>query len=144
MKKVIVVVLCFILLSSTVLLISCSKKTNDGTNNSSNGSTSTITPTTIAATSPTNSPTASAATSPTASATQTFTLDDLKTYDGQNGNPAYVSVSGTVYDVTNAKRWNNGKHVNGIVAGVDLTSALPDSPHGNSVLKDLPVVGTLK
>jgi len=119
MKKVILVVLCFILLSSSILLISCSKKANNSTSNSAD-------------------------ISPTSTSIQTFTVDDLKTYDGQNGNAAYVAVDGTVYDVTNAKRWKNGKHENGIVAGVDLTSALPDSPHGDKVLKDLPVVGILK
>ena len=41
---------------------------------------------------------------------QTFTLDELAQYDGKNGNDAYVAVSGTVYDVTNADRWQNGNH----------------------------------
>lgn len=77
-------------------------------------------------------------------ANKTFTLDQLKTYTGQNGNPAYVAVSGTVYDVTNARKWKNGKHEQGIVAGVDLTNMMGKSPHGNSVLKEVPVVGSLK
>jgi len=52
-------------------------------------------------------------------------------------------VDGTVYDVSNAKRWKNGQHENGIVAGVELSGVMADSPHGNSVSADLPVVGTL-
>lgn len=119
MKKVIIVVFCFLLLASSVLFISCSNKSSNNSNNSANNITG------------------------SSANSKAFTVDELKTYDGQNGNAAYVAVDGTVYDVTNAKRWKSGKHENGIVAGVDLTSAMPDSPHGNDVLKDLPVVGTL-
>lgn len=72
-----------------------------------------------------------------------FTLDELKKYDGQNGNPAYVAVNGIVYDVTNARGWNNGSH-NVHKAGADLTAELAQSPHGERVLSGLPVVGTLK
>ncbi|MDT8715142.1 cytochrome B5 [Clostridium sp. 19966] len=75
---------------------------------------------------------------------KTFTAEELKKYNGENGNPAYVAVNGIVYDVTNARKWKNGKHENGVVAGVDLTNSIGQSPHGASVLKDLPVVGTLK
>jgi predicted heme/steroid binding protein len=75
---------------------------------------------------------------------KTFTLNDLKKYTGKNGTLAYVAVNGKVYDVTHAKRWRNGQHVQGISAGMDLTSAIGESPHGTSVLKDLPVVGILK
>lgn len=75
---------------------------------------------------------------------KTFTIDELKKYDGQNGNPAYAAVDGIVYDVTHAKKWNNGKHESGVTAGKDLTKAIASSPHGKDVLKDVPVVGTLK
>ena len=73
---------------------------------------------------------------------QTFTLDELAQYDGKNGNDAYVAVSGTVYDVTNADRWQNGNHY-GVQAGTDCTTAISRSPHGSSVLDGLPIVGTL-
>jgi len=73
-----------------------------------------------------------------------LTLEQLKKYDGQNGNPAYVAVDGTIYDVTNAKGWNNGKHKNGISAGKDLTKEINSAPHGKSVLENLTVVGKLK
>jgi len=114
MKKVICVVSCFILFSAAILLVSCGNTTSStGTN------------------------AAAAATG------KTFTLAELKTYDGQNGNPAYVAVSGVVYDVTNANQWNKGKHQT-VVAGADLTSAIPSSPHGTKVLSNLPIVGALK
>lgn len=84
---------------------------------------------------------------PTATASTTtekeFTLDELATYNGQNGQPAYVAYEGTVYDVSNQPNWNGGKH-NGETAGTDLTNEISKSPHGDKVFQELPVVGTLK
>lgn len=78
------------------------------------------------------------------SANKKFTIEELKTYNGQNGNPAYVAVDGVVYDVTHANGWRNGKHRGGATAGNDLSQEINKSPHGKDVLKDLPVVGKLK
>jgi predicted heme/steroid binding protein len=143
LKKVIVIILSFMLLSSSVLFVGCSKGTTDSTSTST-AITSTPAVSTDAPADVTSTP-AEVTIAPTdSSSTKVFTIDELKTFDGQNGNSAYVAVDGIVYDVTNADKWNNGKHENGIVAGVDLTSVLGDSPHGDKVLKDLPVVGTLE
>ena len=72
-----------------------------------------------------------------------FTAAELKKYNGQNGNPAYVAVDGKVYDVTNAKNWNNGMH-QGLSAGQDLSKQIKSAPHGTSVLDGLTVVGKLQ
>ncbi len=72
-----------------------------------------------------------------------FTKEELKKYDGQNGNPAYVAINGTVYDVTNVPQWNGGAH-HGLTAGQDLTKEIANAPHGISVLANLPVVGKLQ
>lgn len=72
-----------------------------------------------------------------------FTLEELKKYNGQNGNPAYIAVDGTIYDVTNNKKWKNGKHCS-VTSGNDLSKEIGSSPHGKDVLKKLPVVGVLK
>ncbi len=73
---------------------------------------------------------------------KTFTLEELKNFNGQNGQPAYVAVNGTVYDVTEVSAWQGGKH-HGVAAGTDATAAIAHSPHGESVLGKLTVVGKL-
>jgi len=73
-----------------------------------------------------------------------LTLEELATYDGSNGNPAYIAIEGVIYDVTNSKAWNEGKH-NGYVAGKDLTVEMRDvSPHGFSKLDGISIVGKIK
>ena len=79
----------------------------------------------------------------TSSENRVFTLEELSQYDGKDGNPAYISVDGVVYDVSNVEPWANGEHKNGITAGNELSDEIMDSPHGKGVLDDLPVVGTL-
>ena len=95
-------------------------------------------------------PTEAAATlAPTESTEQTpeelpvFTAETLAKYDGKDGNPAYVAINGTVYDVSAVPNWKGGLH-NGNTAGMDLTPALGKSPHGEKVLADLPIVGTFE
>ena len=73
-----------------------------------------------------------------------MTLAELKKYNGQNGNPAYVAISGIIYDVTNAAGWNNGRHKGGVTAGNDLTMQIANAPHGTSVLDGLTVIGKVK
>lgn len=72
-----------------------------------------------------------------------FTIEELKKYNGQNGNLAYIAVDGTVYDVTNSKKWKVGKHCN-VMAGNDLSKEIGASPHGKDALKKVPIVGILK
>ncbi|MFA9377601.1 MAG: cytochrome b5 domain-containing protein [Lachnotalea sp.] len=131
MKKTKLIIACTILSIST-LFVACSTKTNDTTSDTSTTSDSTAT----------NSADSSTTTD-TSTTSQIFTLDELAQYNDQDGNAAYVAVDGIVYDVTNAKNWKNGTHES-VVAGEDLTSSLASSPHGDSVLADLPVVGTLE
>jgi len=83
-------------------------------------------------------------TSTTTTKATDMTLKELAKYNGQNGNPAYVAVNGVIYDVSNAKEWQNGMHKNGVKAGLDQTNMIGQSPHGDSVLKGLPVIGKLK
>lgn len=70
-----------------------------------------------------------------------FTLEELATYNGRDGQPAYVAVNGVVYDLTNSPMWRNGSH-NGVQAGRDLTSIF-ESQHGDDRLSEFPIVGRL-
>ena len=72
-----------------------------------------------------------------------ISVSELSEYDGQNGNPAYVAVDGVVYDVTGNEAWAGGEHADDLTAGNDYTDEILSSPHGKSVLEDLPVVGNL-
>jgi predicted heme/steroid binding protein len=103
--------------------------------------TPTIAPPTAA---PTATPTATPVSTPSAAnGTLALTLEQLKQFNGKDGNPAYIAVDGVLYDVTNDRHWSNGTH-EGYSAGKDLTDAIKGkSPHGTSVLDGLPVVGKL-
>lgn len=71
-----------------------------------------------------------------------FTLEELKKYNGKNGQLAYVAIEGTVYDVSNVEPWKGGKH-HGNEAGNDLSEAIMKSPHKHFVLSKLNEVGKL-
>ncbi|MDH5450186.1 MAG: cytochrome B5 [Candidatus Bathyarchaeota archaeon] len=73
-----------------------------------------------------------------------FTEEELAQYDGKNGNLAYVSYKGKVYNVTGSFLWKEGTHQVFHRAGVDLTDALEQAPHGGEVLDKFPVVGILQ
>lgn len=72
-----------------------------------------------------------------------FSLSELAGYDGRNGAPAYVAYEGTVYDVSASFLWRGGKHQVRHSAGLDLTEALKDAPHGPDMLGRAPQVGVL-
>lgn len=103
--------------------------------------TPTIAPPTAA---PTATPTATPVQTPSAAnGTLELTLDQLKQYNGKDGNPAYIAVDGIIYDVSNDRHWKSGSH-EGYSAGKDLTDAIKGkSPHGTSVLEGIPVVGKI-
>jgi len=72
-----------------------------------------------------------------------ITLEELKLFDGTNGNPAYIAIDGIIYDVTNIPNWNGGIH-NGYKAGNDLSKEMKEiSPHGLSKLKLVEAVGEI-
>ena len=71
-------------------------------------------------------------------------IEELKEYNGKDGQRSYVAVDGIVYDVTDVPEWQNGMH-NGQEAGKDVTEAIKNiSPHGTSMLSKAEKVGYLK
>ena len=75
---------------------------------------------------------------------QTFTMEEISEFDGQDGRPAYVVVDGLVYDVTDSNMWRGGMHQGQFQAGQDLTDEIQNqSPHGTGVLNRMEVVGRI-
>lgn len=71
-----------------------------------------------------------------------FTPAELARYDGKDGNPAYVAINGTVYDVTNNAAWAAATHF-GLIAGRDLTNEFASCHAGQPILSSLKVVGKM-
>jgi len=135
------ILLTLALAGSMIGFAGCSSSTGTTTATTSAGQTAATTKT-GATTAAGATTTAAGATTAAGSTQKVFTLDELKTFDGLNGNLAYVAVNGIVYDVTNAKGWSNGAHQTHL-AGQDLSSVIASAPHGTSVLDKLTIIGTL-
>jgi predicted heme/steroid binding protein len=73
-----------------------------------------------------------------------FTEKELAHYNGKNGKPTYIAYKGKVFDVSTSFLWKDGKHQALHKAGVDLTVALQQAPHGEDFLKRFPVIGSLR
>ncbi|MDF2473422.1 MAG: cytochrome [Anaerocolumna sp.] len=70
-----------------------------------------------------------------------FTLEELAVYNGTNGNPPFVAVNGTVYDMSSITLWSGGRHF-GMIAGRDLSQQFITCHQGITTrLEKLPIVG---
>jgi predicted heme/steroid binding protein len=70
--------------------------------------------------------------------------EELQQHNGKEGNKAYVSCDGRVYDVSESRLWKNGRHVNRHEAGMDLSEAMQSAPHGAEVLERFRQIGALE
>lgn len=140
MKKSVFTLVVAVILGAFILG-GCSNTTTTSTVTTNSPSTTTQ-PETMSTSSASEKASQSSVLSKVSASEKTFTLTELATYDGQNGNPAYIAVDGIVYDVTDIPEWKGGQH-NQQTAGQDLTEAIASSPHGKDMLKGVPVVGTL-
>ncbi len=99
-----------------------------------------VTTSTVVMTTTTSTP---VTTTTTVSTLRVFTLSELATYTGSNGSTAYMAINGIVYDVTHAENFSNGRHEGMQLGGTDATLAFASSPHPESILSTLTIVGTL-
>ena len=73
---------------------------------------------------------------------RTVSLVELESADGLDGRPAWISVTGIVFDVSQSPGWEDGEH-RGVLAGTDGTDLFVTSPHGFDTMSRTPVVGRL-
>jgi predicted heme/steroid binding protein/uncharacterized membrane protein len=73
-----------------------------------------------------------------------FSAEELASYDGKDGRPAYIVFQGKIYDITKSPLWSKGLHMKRHSAGKDLTGEISAAPHGTEVLERYPQVGVLK
>lgn len=74
---------------------------------------------------------------------QDLTIEELHSFDGKEGRPAYVAYKGKIYDVSRSKLWKEGSHLKKHLAGHDLTDAIKTAPHSEDKLLLMPIVGKL-
>ncbi len=72
-----------------------------------------------------------------------LTAEELKQYNGQDGQPVYVAVDGVIYDVTTLAKWASGLHMGQHEAGQDLSEEILKSPHGKAILERATPIGKL-
>ncbi|MCW2276868.1 cytochrome b5 domain-containing protein [Heliophilum fasciatum] len=72
-----------------------------------------------------------------------MTVEELREYNGEHGQPAYVGYRGRVYDVTVSRMWQKGHHF-AHAAGRDLTRHLEYAPHDPEYLFGFPLVARLE
>jgi predicted heme/steroid binding protein/uncharacterized membrane protein len=70
-----------------------------------------------------------------------MTEEQLSSFDGKEGRPAYIAYKGIIYDITNSRFWKNGQHMMKHYAGTDLTAVLKNAPHGEDKVLAMPQVG---
>ncbi len=62
-----------------------------------------------------------------------FSESELRRFNGERGARVYIAHKGIVFDVTDCPKWPSGEHEQLHFSGQDLTSELPDAPHGEEV-----------
>jgi len=72
-----------------------------------------------------------------------LTLIELANFDGKEGKPAYFAYQGKIYDVSQSKFWEGGRHMGKHPAGQDLTDMLKTAPHGEEKIFEMGVVAEL-
>lgn len=71
-----------------------------------------------------------------------YTKSQLALQNGQDKPAIWVAYKGLIYDVTESRLWQKGKHYEHW-AGQDLTDELADAPHTETVFEKFKVIGKL-
>ena len=74
---------------------------------------------------------------------QDLTMEELHSFDGKEGRPAFIAFRGKIYDVSGSKLWKDGSHARKHLAGRDLTDALKTAPHTEEKILAMSEVGKL-
>lgn len=69
--------------------------------------------------------------------------NNLSTFNGTGGKPAYIAYENKVYNVTGNTKWKGGRHFGKHIAGSDLTDAIVGAPHGPEVLERIECLGPI-
>ena len=80
---------------------------------------------------------------PLTAATDELTIEELASYDGKDGRPAWFAFEGKIYDATQSRLWKQGVHMGRHNAGSDLTEALSLAPHDREKVTVMTAVGEL-
>lgn len=73
-----------------------------------------------------------------------FTKEELRSFNGEEGRPVYISFEGKVFDVSKSPLWSKGTHMNRHPSGKDLSGEISAAPHGSEVFERYPQIGVLK
>jgi predicted heme/steroid binding protein len=76
-------------------------------------------------------------------AVNNMTIEELLSFDGKEGRPAYIAYNGSIYDVSNSGIWLNGIHFFKHPAGIDLTEYLKKAPHDEDRVLRMPKIGII-
>jgi arsenite oxidase small subunit len=73
-----------------------------------------------------------------------FTPDELKKFDGKNGQPLYLLFKDTVYDLSDSRLWTHGIHMSVHTRNENLSETIQNAPHGEETLTRFPIIGKLR
>ena len=72
-----------------------------------------------------------------------YSKEQLALRNGQDKDEIWCSYNGKIYELTNSRKWTNGRHYEHW-AGQDLTDELKDAPHSEKVFERMKVIGRLE
>ena len=64
---------------------------------------------------------------------KTYTIQELKKYNGDDEPEILIAFEGVVYDVTDCPKWRSGMHEQQHYPGLDLSFEINDAPHNAEV-----------